>query len=174
MRAAPALLAALCLLAIAGCETFTGADKPVTCPIVYVVGEAGKITQYREGSGTDLTEVRFAAAIADFNWACEYDDDGSIDIEIAIDFSAFRGPAAADDVGRFPYFVVIADPDREILAKQEFTLVVEFAGNSTTQIQRRIAGATFYVHDPDNGAAHQLYIGFQLDEAQLENNRKAL
>lgn len=166
---AGALLGALVL---AACETLLGAPPVITCPAAYVVADAARVTQYREGSGTDLTDIRYAAAIIGINWACSYDEDGTLDVEIAIDFSASRGPAADDATGRFSYFVALADPNREILAKQEFKIEVAFEGNTSRVGFRRIAGATFVVGDPAIGSAHQLYIGFQLDEKQLEDNRR--
>ena len=156
---------------LGGCEIL-GAPPPVVCPAVYVVADAAKVTQYREGSGTDLTDIGYAASIVGIDWACSYDDDGTLDVEIAVDFSAARGPAATGGVGRFTYFVALADPDREIITKQEFPVEVTFDGNTSRVGFRRIAGATFVVADPSAGAAYQLYVGFKLDEKQLDDNRR--
>jgi hypothetical protein len=158
-------------LLVGACEALTGPSEPVVCPAVLVVADAAKDTKYREG-GTDLTDVRFAAAVENVNWVCVYHDDGTAEIEITVDFSAFRGPAAGDGPARFDYFVALADPRREILAKQVFDLVVPFEGNLTAVTVRRVAGVTFHVESPSVGAAHRIFVGFQLDAAELERNRR--
>ncbi|MEX2648108.1 MAG: hypothetical protein WD673_03740 [Alphaproteobacteria bacterium] len=160
-------LAAALLLGSCGGE---GVGGPVVCPAVLVVADAATVTEYRDGPGRDLTDVRFSAGVADVNWACEYDGEGHVDVEIAIDLVASRGPAADAPTARFAYFVVLADQTRAIRAKKVFPFEITFEGNVASVGFRRVAGTTFYVGEETTGSGYTIFIGFQLTRDQYRHN----
>jgi hypothetical protein len=163
------------LAALAGaCGMFAEDTGPVACPEVLLVADAATVNSYREGSGRDLTDVRFSAQLIDTAWVCAYDDEGMIDVEITIALMAARGPAADSPTARFEYFVALADTRQRILAKQVFPLEIAFEGNIDSVELQRVVGTAFHVGDDTTGSRHRIYIGFQVSADQLEDNRQSL
>lgn len=160
-------------LFVGSCSAFEEDIGPVACPEVLIIADAATVNEYREGPGRDLTDIRFAAQLVDTAWACAYDEDGIVDVEITIAMAAQRGPVADDRTASFAYFVAVAGVDRDILAKQVFPFEITFEGNVDSVAFQRIVGTRFYVGDDTTGSHHRIYIGFQLTEDQLGENRRA-
>lgn len=140
----------------------------LTCPQVLIVDEASRLTLHAPGEGRDLRDVGFDAGIDAVDWRCEFHtEENRVDVEIRFGVRAMRGPAADGPAGRFPYFVAVADPLGDVLAKRTFAIEIEFPGNAAeighveTIVQKlpydRIADAS----------KHTIYIGFQLTAEQL-------
>lgn len=157
-------------LLVGACGGDNGGGGPVVCPAVLVVADAATVTEYRDGPGRDLTDVRFSAGVADVNWACEYDGEGHVDVEIAIDLVASRGPAADAPTARFAYFVALADQTRAIRAKKVFPFEITFEGNVASVGFRRVAGTKFTVGEDTTGGGYTIFIGFELTRAQYQHN----
>lgn len=160
----------LVALVLAGCGIFVSTVQP-PCPSVVVLGDAQKVTIFRPGPGRDLTDVRFEGGIAALTPTCEYDDDGFVDTDVAIDMSFQRGPAAEVNVGHYEYFIAITDGSDEIIAKRVFPIDVEFPEGArrvtvTEQVSQRI-----YFAPGDDGSRHRIFVGFQLTREQLEFGR---
>ncbi len=167
-RSAGRALALWCAASgLAACESEDGAVV-LTCPQVFIVDETSRLTLHAPGEGRDIRDIRFDAGIGSVDWRCEFhSDENRVDVEVRFGVRALRGPAAEDPVGRFPYFVAVADPQGDVLAKRVFAIEVEFPGNAIeighieTVVQRlpysRIADAS----------RHTIYIGFQLTAEQL-------
>jgi hypothetical protein len=162
----------LALALAAGACSGVEPGQRVACPPVLTVADAAAITQYRDGPGRDLTDIRFTAAIEDTFWTCAYDEDGNVDVEITVAMAAARGPAADASVARFSYFVALTDASQAILAKKVFPFDIPFEGNINAVGFQRVVGTTFYVGDDTTGAGHRIYLGFQLSEDQLLDNRR--
>ncbi len=163
-RAAAPLLGAV----LTGCMLFgKGAPQP-PCPRTAVVGDTQKVTQFRPGPGRDLTDIQFEGQIAGLLPDCDYDEDGFVDAGIVISMAFVRGPAAEGNLGRYEYFVAIADAAGEIIAKRVFAIAVEFPEailrvGATEEITQRI----YYAPEPDAGE-HRIFVGFQLTQEQLD------
>jgi len=168
----PARRLALALALLVGACSGDEVGQPVACPPVLTVADAAFVTQYRDGPGRDLTDVRFTGAIEDTFWTCGYDQDGNVDVEITIAMAAARGPAADEPVAHFDYFVALTDETQAILAKRVFSFDIPFEGNVNAVGFQRVVGTTFFVGDDTTGASHRIYLGFQLSEDQLTDNRR--
>ena len=164
MRKAAAAL--LCLL-LSGCGLF-GGDVPLPCPRVMMLGGAQQVTVFRPGPGRDLTDVLYAGEIIGLQPVCEYDDDGYVDVEVAIAMILSRGPAMEGDIGRFEYFVVVTDPEDRVLAKEIFAIDVEFpAALTRVAVTEEVGQRIFFRNRPD-ASGHRVIVGFQLTREQLE------
>lgn len=154
---------------VAGCSALFGSDAPQPpCPRAVVVGDAQKLTQFRPGLGRDLTDVQFEIEIVGLAPVCEYDENGYVDADVAINMSVVRGPAAEGKPGHYEYFVAITNPNDEIIAKRVFPVDVEFPEailrvGVTEEITQRIA----YAPEPD-ASRHRIFVGFQLTRDQLD------
>jgi len=162
----------LALLALAACDTGGEATVVLTCPQVLIVDEASELTLYAPGEGRDMLDVRFDAAIGAVDWVCDYySEENRVDVEVRFAVRALRGPAAEGPVARLPYFVAVADPEGNVLAKQVFAIDIAFPGDALEighiedvfQSLRyaKISDASFYT----------IYIGYQLTPEQLGESR---
>lgn len=167
----PGLLAAGLAGLLAACDTlFPSPQGP--CPTVSIVGDAARLTQYREGPGRDLTDVRYRAEISNVQFSCRYRRDGGLTAALAIDIVATRGPAAEDGSGNFPFFVAIADSRQNILAKEVFDSAIEFAPRQRRAGVREEIDQELPLAGEDSGANYEVLVGFQLTAEQLEQNRR--
>lgn len=156
---------------LAACDTlFPSPQGP--CPTVSIVSDAARLTQYREGAGRDLTDVRYQAEISNVQFSCRYQRDGRLTAALAIDILATRGPAAEDTAANFPFFVAIADSRQNILAKQVFDSVIEFDRRQRRAGVREEIDQELSLVGEDSGANYEVLVGFQLTAEQLEQNRR--
>lgn len=162
------------VLALGACGLFE--DKPPPCPRIGILGQANKLTLYRDGPGRDLTDVTYEVEVRDVAWGCEYDFDDeegdSVLMEYNVLISATKGPAAESDDVSVPYFVAIADPKKHIKAKKIFTAKLHFDANavrtqSVEELTQTIPIAPEYI-----GTDYDTFIGLQLTREQLEDQRR--
>jgi hypothetical protein len=163
----------LSVLAILGaCSSEDESLGTVICPQAYMVKDALRSTDYAPGGGRDLIDIRYNAQIVDIEWACIYQpDEKYVDVEVQFFVRALRGPASDEPQTTFPYFVAVADPAGDILAKQVFGIDVSFPGNSLEighieTVRQRIRFPTLA-----SAASYTIFIGFQLTPEQLAEAR---
>ena len=166
-------LAAAALVVLAGCNPF---DDPPPCPRVSVLKQTSQLTLYGEGPGRDDANVAFALELRDVASDCDHsvDDEegGGVEVEFALSIDATRGPAAETDRLSVPFFVAIAGPDRQIVAKEVFTAQIVFEDDGTRartveEIEQWIPlGPGAY------GAGYETLVGFQLTAVQLEESQR--
>jgi len=142
------------------------------CPRVGILGDAQKATQYRPGSGRDLTDVAFQTELLDYNGDCRYQDNvTTVVIHFVLQVAATRGPAATTDDAQVPYFVAIVDKDRNVLSRARFVARVPF-----TEGRRRVVVAEDLEQTiPLAGrrtSEIEVLVGLELDHEQLDRNRR--
>jgi hypothetical protein len=171
--AAPLLALSALSLLLSACGWF--GDAPPPCPQVSIMDQAKRVTFYRSGSGRDLTDVTYEVEIRDIAFECDYDFDDAIDnveVRLNILFVAQRGPAAEGGRVEIPYFSAVTDPNRRILAKRLFTVVLEFEGNAVrSQVVEELAQTIPFPPGAD-GSAYKSFVGLQLTPAQLEDLKR--
>jgi hypothetical protein len=84
---------------------------------------------------------------------------------------ALRGPASEEPRTTFPFFVVVADPDGVILAKQVFGIDVAFPGNSLEIGHVETVRQRIRYPNIASAASYTIFIGFQLTPEQLGEAR---
>ncbi|MFM8990126.1 MAG: hypothetical protein ACKOUS_10950 [Alphaproteobacteria bacterium] len=163
----PALAAALLA---AGC-TGDPVNPATVCPQGLILADAGEATIFREGMGRDLTDISAQIRIADVVVDCKRDRRlVTVDLQIAI--AAERGPAnrsGRQDVG---YFVAVVDPQGNVMNRQSFSVAFAWPENrvrvgTVEDIEPRIP-----VDSPEKASSYQIWVGLQLDEEQLQWNRR--
>jgi len=157
-----------CLL-LTGCGALMD-DPPGPCPVATQVGDASRLTRFKAGSG-DLSDVVFEVAIENVAYACEYDGDEAVDMTVTITMVASQGPANLEAVANYDYFVAVATTDREILAREDFSISVPFQGNLkrvkvTETVEPRIP-----LKQNETGANYRVFVGLAITEAELQYNR---
>lgn len=157
--------------ALAGCSVFGGEEEEQfaqVCPRVVVLKDTAKAVQFRGGGGQDITDIRFQADIADARWTCDYDD-GTVNVSMQVSVLAERGPAAPDaKEARFEYYVAVADRDDRILNKGIFDVTLPFDNGRLRSASLDEVALSIPLKPGESGADRLVYLGFQLDRAQLE------
>ena len=159
-------------LLLAGCGLFSEPERR-PCPGVMRVDEASRIVQYRKGPGRDLIDVVSEAELSNIGLSCKYKGN-YIEINLRLEYQAKRGPAAKSLNATFPYFVVIVNGKKEILAKKIVLSEVTFnkfrrRAGVYEELTQRIPLAA-----DETGADYAIIVGFQLSRDQLRFNRRQL
>jgi hypothetical protein len=164
-----------CLGALGACGSATPEpSSPPLCPTALLLEGAERTTAYRAGAGPDASEIRYLAVLRDLASACRYyrDGDGTgVDVDLAFNLIAERGPAMAGPE-ELTYFVATVAPDGRILAKELLRSEVAFEEGEdragwSEDLTLRVPTVT-----PDTGGDYTLYVGFQLDDAELARRRQ--
>lgn len=164
-------VAGAAMIVLAGCGMVGGKTVKLACPRAGILKEAAAITKFRPGPGRDLTDVIYLARLVNLKSACKYNRKG-VTVDITLALAAERGPAIQGTKATLEYFVAIAGPGGDILAKKEFATPVSFPNNVT---QARVADELQQIiplRRGASGADHRIIIGFQLQRAELEYNRQ--
>ncbi len=172
MRRGLQALAAGLLLLGTGCGSRDIQVSVLTCTQVFLVQDATHLVDYAPGSGTDLIDVRYDARIISVEWLCTFlTDENRVEMEVRFGMRAMMGPAATESQTRFPYFVVVEDPDGNIIAKQVFGIDIGFPGNALEigHIESVFQKLTY--SSLARAAEYTVYIGFQLTPEQLAQVR---
>ncbi len=159
---------------LAACASSKPAPRPVppACPAALVLEGAERTTSYRGGERSP-DALQYLAVLTHLQSTCSYNDKG-VDVDLGLDLIAQRGPAAAQEKVPLTYFIATVGPERQILSKQlldseiEFTKGEDLAGVAE-QLTLRLPAVT-----PEQAAAYSLYLGFQLDDADLERRLQPL
>jgi len=167
------LIAGVLLVALGGCNPF--ADPP-PCPKVSILKQAHMITLYGEGPERDDADVAFEAELRDVRVRCDHDvdetDGGGIELIFALPIEATRGPAAEGNRLSVPFFVALADPGRQIVAKEVFTADLVFEAESESARTVEEFEQWIPLGPGENGLAYETLVGFQLTQDQLEDSRR--
>jgi hypothetical protein len=161
---------------LVGCSS-DDKDKKV-CPRVAVLSEAGSLTRFAPGGGRDILDIDFQGEIGDLIAACEYPDSKGgrkVVVQVAPVFVLSRGAANTDRRASFTYFVSVVR-NEQILSKQPYEIVWEFAGNrSRVVIKDDDPPITIDIPLPYKAAEfeYEVIVGFQLTPEELAYNQKA-
>ena len=131
------------LLVLAACG---GADKPdevkkedakpavaktktadLICPQVAILQKAEEIFDYG-GEKPDPSQLVSKSRMKSIRGDCAYRPDG-IDILFNLNMVAERGPRLGGSQVSFPYFIVIVDPDENVLSRQVVTAQFKFSSS---------------------------------------------
>ena len=153
---------------VAGCAG--DEEENFACPPIFRVADASRLVKF-DGTGRDLTDVRFEIDLQELTGACVYDDD-VIEMTLDVSFTATRGPADRARLAPIKYFVAITTLDQRVLAREEFELNIPFEGNRTRvsvidQLEPRIP-----LKPAEAGTDFHIYVGISLSPEELRYNRE--
>lgn len=176
----PALAAAPLAFALASCaslgdalEEAAMADQanPAPCPNVFVLDDAARLIEF--AGDPALETVAFTAEVRDVRSACRYVEDSPIRATVEMDLAVGRGPAADGETFPLTYFVAVTRTNRDLIAKEEFTVPVTFRGDTAVvsftedideiEIPRK--------GEQTSGINFEIAVGLSLSREQLIYNR---
>jgi hypothetical protein len=143
---------------------------PPACPDAAVLQGADSIAEFA-GADQRQSELRHLAVISSLVDSCVYDGSGVL-MDLSFKLIAERGPRHGDGPLELRYFVATVAPGDRILEKQLLESEILFAAGEPNaglaeDLTLRIPGVA-----PEEGGAYRVYVGFQLDDAQLERRSR--
>jgi hypothetical protein len=167
--AAGALAALLLSGTLAGCG-----QEALPCPDAKVLRDADQVTKFAPGQDGNKQAVAYVGRVAQARLACSYDPKSyeSMRVALGIQIEAQRAPAAKIDAAEFRYFVAIVNLQGEILARQEFPLRLSFKPGADTVSTIEQINQFVPLKYPQNGGSMQVWVGFELSDAELRYNRQ--
>lgn len=178
-----AVLLAAALLAVSllpgGCSLFGEDAPPAPCPVILQPGETAQLTRF-DGAGRDLTDVVFRARLLPVRSLCEYEDDDTlIESGLLVPFEVERGPALrrlqqGDGTVSFTYFVAVATNEAEprILTREAFDVQAVFEGNRSRIAVADELAPRIPLGPGEDGTDYRIYVGIELNRAELDYNRQ--
>ncbi len=162
------------MLAPAACGSTAPEQPPPLCPTTLLLEGAERTTIYRAGAEPRPSELRYLAVLRDLTSGCRYysgEEGAGVDVDLTFILIAERGPAMSGSE-ELTYFVATMGPDGRILAKETLRSELAFADNEdrtgwSEDLTLRLPSVT-----PDEGGDYTLYIGFQLNDAELTRRRQ--
>jgi hypothetical protein len=166
------------LLTLAGCGTSQPASQPPPppCPTALILEGAERTSAYRAGAQPRASELRYIAVLRDLTSTCRYyteQDGAGVDVDLTFNLIAERGPALS---GSEPltYFVATLGPDGRILDKELLRSDLTFAEGEERAGWSEDLTVRLPTVTSGEGADYRLYVGFQLDDAELRRRQQPL
>lgn len=160
---------------LAGCSIFGGDKTPPPCPEISVLSDASKFTQFRPGPGRDITDITLQGEITGFKGACTYDKDAktmTVTLQVTMVFT--HGPAAPSREAQASYFVAVPaffpkpEAKRVLGVRFAFESAADHVRITDNEVEITLPMKDFAKDLPNR----EIYLGFQLDPAELEYNRQ--
>lgn len=165
---------ALLGLLLSACGSSSTRQAPPACPTTLFLKGAERTAVYRPGTNPRPADLQHLAVLTDLASICSYDDGGA-DVTLAFNVIAERGPAYVDPSPlQIAFFVATIGPDQQVLSKELLDATVEFPegqqlGGTAQELTVRLPAA-----EPATGSQYAVYLGFQLDDAEIQRRLEAL
>ncbi len=155
-------------LALSGCVN----NQVPPCPAVRVDSTTARLTQFKEGPGRDITDVQYQAEVISYQGQCDYREDG-VTVEMDLDFAIATGAAVQKGEASIYYFVAVPQLFPKPEGKRVFQLKKDLPATPGVRERVRENGIKVFIplKKDEPGAAYDVYVGLQLNDAQLDYNR---
>lgn len=146
--------------------------NPAPCPNVLVLSEAARMIEFA-GEAKTLENIAYTGEILDVRTICRYYDEEPIEASVEIDFAFGRGPMATERAKNVNYFVAVTRTDRDLIAKQEFTIPVQFRGDRAVVTLKDSVDQIVIPRKDGNvsGVNFEIIVGLSLTRDQVVYNR---
>jgi hypothetical protein len=171
-------LLALALIAAAATACSTSEKRraareanPAPCPNIIALSDAARFIEF---DGEERVEdIAYTGEIVDVGSGCRYFADEPIEMEVSIDFALGRGPKATEDEKIFGYFVAVTRTNREVIAKEEYGLPIEWDGDRSVAVERVKIDKITIPRAGQNvsGTNFEVIVGFTVTPEQAVYNR---
>jgi hypothetical protein len=166
---AQAAVVAIVGAAVAAC----GSDpKAKPCPEVRVDSNTASLTKFRDGPGRDISDIEYQVEIVGFKGECVVDNK-EFEVTMDMDLAVAAGPAGKPGPVPVYYFVAVPQFFPKPEGKKIFQFTYNVPGKATAP--QRLHESNIRVKIPllkdQTAASYDIYLGLQLDPAQVEYNR---
>jgi hypothetical protein len=142
------------------------------CPYVKALYDAARYVEFKDNREASAN-VGFTGEIQGVSAGCAYKEDEPIRMAMEVLFEFGRGPAAGGGAKTFHYWVAVTDRNREVLAKQDFTVAVNFPAGQD-RVYRREALEQIVIPRATagtSGANFEVLVGFDVTPEMADFNR---
>ena len=145
--------------------------NPAPCPNILVLNDAARLVEF--AGDEKIENVAWSAEIMDVSLSCRYFTDRPIEAKVELEIAFGRGPAATATAKEFSYFVAVTRTDQEVIAKQNFTVPVQFKdGRNVALIEQKIDELTIpRKSERTSGTNFEVIVGLVLTQDQAIYNR---
>lgn len=145
--------------------------NPAPCPNIIVLNDAARFIEF-DGEET-LDDIAYTGEIVNVGSACRYILADPIEMEVSVDLAFGRGPKADKDKKIFKYFVAVTRTNREVIAKQEFPVAIEWDGDNPVEVERVEVDEIVIPRADENvsGENFEIVVGFVVTPEQAIYNR---
>ncbi|GAB6051567.1 hypothetical protein JCM17960_03870 [Magnetospira thiophila] len=167
------------LWVLTGCSSLFDKPERQYCAGVSVPMDLADMVIF-EGAGRDLIDVNYGGHIRDVDTSCVFDihkktKEGTMKLLVAPMIEVERGNANKDGKAALSYFIAITESGQSVRDKQIYSFTSEFPGNvSRMVVKDKPVSIEVPVGPKKGGTSYHVYVGFQLDQAQVDFNRKRL
>ncbi len=143
------------------------------CPDAKILRDADRVVVFQPGAAAAPQNVQYVGKIEQTQLACSYDQRTyeRLDVLLGIQIAAEHPPTVQPAVADLKYFVAIVNLQGELLARKEFALKLPFKPGSAQASTIEKITQTIPLKYPQNGGSLQVWVGFQLSDAELQYNR---
>jgi hypothetical protein len=142
------------------------------CPFVKVLYDAARYVEFKDGREASAN-VGFSGEIQGVSAACEYKGTDPIKVKVELLFEMGRGPAAEGDSKTFNYWVAVTKRNDAVLAKQAFSIPVQFKpGQDRVYVTETLGEITIpRAGLTTSGANFEVLVGFDVTPQMAAFNR---
>jgi hypothetical protein len=143
------------------------------CPYVKALYDAARYVEFKDNREASAN-VGYTGEIQGISAGCAYKTDEPIKLGMEVLFELGKGPQATAGSKTFHYWVAVTDRNREVLAKKDFELKVDFpAGQDRVYKREQIASIVIPRADTNtSGANFEVLVGFDVTPQMAEFNRQ--
>ena len=143
------------------------------CPYVKVLYDAARYVEFKDNK-VAIGQVGYTGEIENLTSGCKYGAKDPIHVEIELLFGFGRGPQAEGASKAYSYWVAVTDRNNDVLAKESFGVVVNFApGEDHALVTDRINGITIPRAGPNvSGSNFEVLVGFEVTPEMADFNRQ--
>jgi hypothetical protein len=164
------------VLALGACGTAEPAAPLPACPTALFLNGAEQTSAYRAEAQSRPEDLRYIAVLTDLSSSCRYYEDANgqgVDVDVSFKVIAERGPALLNRE-EVNYFVATVGPDGRILTRDALGGDLPFVEDEqqvglSEDLTLRLPSVT-----PAQASYYRLFIGFQLDDAELRRREQPL
>lgn len=160
---------------VAGCGFFSEEPTPAppACPSASILEGAGITADYGPGEERDAQSLRYTAGLSELASACRYPADG-LEVDLTFKVLAEKGPAFEQGPLQITYFVATVGPDQRVRSKRLFSSELAFADGRRVAGQAESLTLRYPFVFAAEGATLHLYLGLQLDRAEIRRRQQRL
>jgi len=143
------------------------------CPFVKTLYDASRYVEFKDAREASAN-VGFTGEIQNLSAGCQYKDDEPIRVTMDILFEFGKGPQAAASSKTYRYWVAVTDRNRDVIAKQEFEIPVNFpSGKDRVYVTEPVNNITIPRGTATtSGANFEVLVGFDVTPKMADFNRQ--
>ncbi|OQW61592.1 MAG: hypothetical protein A4S17_09390 [Proteobacteria bacterium HN_bin10] len=153
-------------------------DRPNVgpCPLMGVLYDSARIVDFAQPNNRRYANIEFTGEMQGVQGLCRYVDADPIVMNLEIDMSFGRGPAASSDRQTYRYWVAVARRGRAPIEKAYFDIDVRFPrGEAVVTRREEIEQIVIPRANPEiSGENFEILVGFELTPEQLQFNREGI